>query len=53
MVVLALLSTVLLAKLRGEAIPPIRQLGHYPDYPDVYKYQEAFSGNFPLLYEEE
>lgn len=41
------IARVLLARLRGEPIPPIRARHGYED---LYKYQEQFSKNFPLLY---
>jgi hypothetical protein len=35
------------AAVRGEAAPPVRPRRYYPE---LYKYQDAFRKNFPLLY---
>jgi hypothetical protein len=40
---------VLVARLKGEPIPPVRKARTYED---LYKYQEPFLKNFPLLYPE-
>ena len=38
---------LLLAALRGEPLPPVRA---NRSYPEIYRYQEPFRRNFPLLY---
>lgn len=43
---------VLLAKLRGESVPPVRPGGRYvgASYPELYQYQQPFLTNFPRLH---
>ncbi|HKK18250.1 MAG TPA: glycosyl hydrolase 115 family protein [Opitutales bacterium] len=42
-------ARLLLAELRGEPAPLVRQV---EEYPKIYEYQERFLENFPFLYED-
>ncbi len=38
------------AILEGKPVPPLRLGEYHREYPDLYRYQEPFERNFPLLY---
>lgn len=44
------IARVLLARAKGEPLPPVREDNKHQIYPTLYRYQIPFLKNFPLLY---